>query len=70
MRLIPGSASARGEGAFNLARVELQIEPEPTPVERAAIETAIARLLETSAVPAAYLSGWRRAGIAENVEPE
>jgi hypothetical protein len=52
------------------AGVELQIEPEPDPAERQAIETAIAQMLENPALPAAYLSGWRRVGIAENVEPE
>ena len=70
MRLIPRFASARGGAAFNLAAVELQIEPEPEPAEREAIEGAIAQLLESTALPAAYLSGWRRAGIAENVEVE
>jgi hypothetical protein len=68
MRLIPRFASARRGAAFNLAGVELQIEPEPSPAEREAIEVAIAQLLASPALPAAYLSGWRSTGIAENVE--
>lgn len=47
--------------------VELEIEPEPTPPEREAISRAIERLLART-VPAAYRSGWRDAGIAENIE--
>jgi hypothetical protein len=70
MRLIPRFASALGGAAFNLTRVELQIEPEPSPAEREVIESAIARLLESPAVQALYLSDWRRAGIAENVDPD
>jgi hypothetical protein len=48
--------------------VELEIDPEPTPEERAAIELALERLVGDGAVPAAYASRWRQAGIMENVE--
>ena len=47
--------------------MELEIEPEPDPREREAIEAAILRLLGEKTLPPAYVSSWRRAGIAENV---
>jgi hypothetical protein len=50
--------------------VDVVIEPEPSPEEREAIELALGRLLEDEAVPPAYRSAWRRAGIAENVEAD
>ena len=48
--------------------MELQIRPQPDPAERAAIEIALERLLSGPDVPGAYTSGWREAGIAENIE--
>jgi hypothetical protein len=48
--------------------VELEIRPEPAPEERAAIEIALERLPAGPALPPAYTSGWRAAGIAENIE--
>jgi hypothetical protein len=50
--------------------VEPRIRPEPTPDERAAILAALAALLAEDGAPAAYRSGWRAAGIRENVEEE
>ena len=47
--------------------MEPQIRPEPTPNERAAILAALPALLAEDGVPAAYRSGWRVAGIRENV---
>jgi hypothetical protein len=67
MRLIPHCVSSDGGGGFN-CRVELEIRPEPEPDERAAIEFALERLLGSPALPPAYTSGWRAAGIAENIE--
>jgi hypothetical protein len=48
--------------------VELEIRPEPDPAERAAIGIALQRLLSGPPLPDAYTSGWREAGIAENIE--
>jgi hypothetical protein len=48
--------------------VDAEIRPEPTPDERRALELALERLLAGPALPAAYTSGWREAGIAENIE--
>ena len=48
--------------------VELEIQPQPDPEEREAITRAIGRLLAGGTLPAAYTSGWRDAGIAENIE--
>jgi hypothetical protein len=47
--------------------VELEIQPEPEPADREAITIALERLLDREALPAAYTSPWRLAGIAENV---
>ena len=43
----------------------LEITPEPTPEERAAIEAAVGRLLGESSSDA---SAWWHAGVSENVE--
>jgi hypothetical protein len=48
--------------------VALEIRPEPSPQERAAIELALERLVGDGNLPAAYASRWRQAGIAENVD--
>ena len=48
--------------------MELEIRPEPGPRGREAIAAALARLLSRDALPAAYRSCWREAGIAENIE--
>jgi hypothetical protein len=48
--------------------VELEIDPEPTPEERAAIELALEQLFGDGAATTAYTSRWRQAGITENVE--
>ena len=50
--------------------MEAQISPEPTPEERAAILTALDRLLAGDARPAAYRSAWREAGIRENLDED
>jgi hypothetical protein len=54
----------------SLRRVEPRIRPEPAADERAAILAALATLLAEDGAPAAYRSGWREAGIRENVEEE
>ncbi len=46
----------------------MRIEPDPSPEERKAIELALERLLGDDALPPAYTSGWRDAGIHENIE--
>ena len=48
--------------------MELEITPEPSPEERAALERALARLLEEPGDPR---GAWWREGIRENVtDPE
>jgi hypothetical protein len=49
----------------------LQVEPEPDPREREAIEQAVEELLEdrfTAPGAAPYRSAWRLAGLRESVE--
>jgi hypothetical protein len=48
--------------------MEVEIRPEPGPVERQAILAALHELLAFDQVPAAYRSAWRAEGIRENVE--
>jgi hypothetical protein len=48
--------------------MELEIRPEPTPEERAAILVALERLFSDGAAPPAYRSAWREAGIRENLD--
>ena len=50
---------------FTLRRVELEIAPEPSEAERAALEAVLARLdvVELDS-PAAYRSAWREAALA------
>jgi hypothetical protein len=48
--------------------MEPQIRPEPTPEERVAILAALERLLSEGSRPPAYGSGWREAGVRENVD--
>jgi hypothetical protein len=50
--------------------MELQIEPEPSDEERRALLAAAEEMLERSSEPAAARSGWREAGIRENVSDE
>lgn len=66
-RLTPHSSSAH-RGAFNLYWMELEITPEPTPDEREALLTALARGSEPQV--SAYRSVWRLAGLLENVESD
>jgi hypothetical protein len=47
--------------------VELEIRPEPSPEEHAAIVAALEELRRDGAA-APYRSGWRDAGIRENLE--
>jgi hypothetical protein len=46
--------------------MELEIEPEPTAEERAAIEAALEQQSANGAQPSAYRSAWRTDGIREN----
>ena len=47
--------------------MEPEIRPQPSPEERAAILAALERLLHGSGPPT-YRSGWRQAGIRENLD--
>jgi hypothetical protein len=50
--------------------MDVEVDPEPEPAEREAIEAALERVLEDRfAAPAAalYASPWRLAGLRENV---
>jgi len=53
--------------AFSLYGVEIEITPEPTADERAALLAALASATEGQTDP--YRSVWRLAGVLENVEP-
>jgi hypothetical protein len=46
--------------------MDVQIQPEPPVQEREAIEEALRRLRRGPALPDAYTSKWRRAGIRES----
>jgi hypothetical protein len=46
--------------------MELEIEPEPAPEEREAIEAALEGSSANCAQPPAYRSAWRADGIREN----
>ncbi len=50
--------------------MDLEIEPQPSPEEREAIEVALRRLIEGPSIPAAYRSAWRAEGIREAVEDQ
>jgi len=54
-------------GAFSLCGVEIEIMPEPTADERAALFAALASAPDVHTDP--YRSVWRLAGVLENVEP-
>jgi hypothetical protein len=47
--------------------VDVEIRPEPENEERVAIVAALEALLRPEAQPPAYRSGWRAAGIRENL---
>ena len=64
-RLTPDSSSGRPK-TFSVRIVELEITPEPSPEERAAIAARSSRAGGESAGP--YRSVWRLAGLLENVE--
>jgi hypothetical protein len=46
--------------------MELEIEPEPTSEERAAIEAALEEQSANGVQPLAYRSAWRNDGLREN----
>lgn len=48
--------------------MDVQIKPEPGAEERKAIELALRRLIARGALPPAYASAWRKAGLREAVE--
>jgi hypothetical protein len=52
---------------FNPVDVELEISPDPDEAEREAIAAALA---QPAVPPQAYLSAWRRAALAEALEPD
>jgi hypothetical protein len=62
MRRMPLS-SAQGPRTFTLRRVELEIRPEPSDEERAAIEAALEAAAD--ARQPADSSSWRAAGVRE-----
>jgi hypothetical protein len=49
--------------------MDVEITPEPGPRERAAIELALRRIARP-ALPPAYTSAWRKAGLPEPAEVE
>ena len=50
--------------------MDVEITPDPEPLQRDAIEAALQKLLEARIEPAAYASAWRRAGLEEAVSPQ
>ncbi len=50
--------------------MDLEIEPEPSPEERAAILAALGEQLAQGSDPSAYRSAWRATGVRENVLDE
>jgi len=48
--------------------VDVRITPEPE--ERDVVLAAVEQLLSRNPLPAAYRSGWRSAGIEENVDQD
>jgi hypothetical protein len=44
--------------------MDVEINPEPKPEEREAIEVALRRLVAPAVLPAAYTSAWRKAAVA------
>jgi hypothetical protein len=56
-------SSAQRPRTFTLGRVELEIRPEPSDEERAAIEAALEAAAESP--PEAETSRWRAAGLRE-----
>jgi hypothetical protein len=54
--------------SFTLASVQLEIRPEPTDVERAAIAAAVAGAGLDDVRSAPYTSAWRLAGLREATE--
>ena len=49
--------------------MDVEISPQPGPNEREAIELALRRLIGRGALPAAYASAWRKAGLRDALEP-
>ena len=54
--------------AFSLGPLEVDVTPEPTPEERAALLAALGSISDPGA--ASYRSDWRLAGVLENVESD
>jgi hypothetical protein len=50
--------------------VDFIVTPDPGPREREAVAAALERLLVAGELPAAYRSGWRQAGVLENLDGE
>jgi len=50
--------------------VEFVTRPEPDPDEREAVALALERVFGADGLPSAYVSRWRAAGIAENLDGE
>jgi hypothetical protein len=63
-------SSTRPRARFNGSSVEAEIVPEPSAGEREALLTALAELDELLALPAAYRSPWRLAGLAGDDEDD
>jgi hypothetical protein len=57
--------------SLTVRAVDLDVRPEATPEELAALQVAFQKLAGGGGGGGeAYLSGWRFAGLLENVEPE
>jgi hypothetical protein len=50
--------------------VEREIRPEPTELERGAIEQALERTVAGDSVPPGYRSPWRLAGLEEATQQD
>jgi hypothetical protein len=50
--------------------MDLEIQPAPSPEERAAILSALEQLLADGSEPSAHRSPWRATGIRENAPDE
>ena len=65
-RRATSQSSSALRGPFSLYGVEIEITPEPTADERAALVAALAQAPDGGTDP--YRSVWRLAGVLENVE--